>query len=262
MLEANEAVVVFRTADADRNTQAGLLAERLRAAGIDAALAGEDDPGVVVGTCEVRVAAADKARAEELMVSMPTHLDGDLSSDMDMVTVFAADGVSAEMEALAIKGILDSVGIEAIVVGSAALPNLPFEVQAPRADAESARQAIDAAIAAGPAAAEEGAAETPGPPEPEAEVETESPGDPSSDLDMVCVFSGEGASAEMQALAIKGILESEGIESVMVGSPSIPSLPFEVQVTRADAETALQAIEAAQAAGPSAAEAGFQASGA
>ncbi len=156
MLEANDAVVVFRSADTDRNTQADLLAERLRAAGIDAEVPGEDDPGVVVGTCEVRVAASDKARAEELIASLPTHLEGDISSDLDMVCVFSADGASAEMQALAVKGILESAGIEAVMVGTPAIPSLPFEVQVARAEAESARQVIEAAQADGPSAAEAG----------------------------------------------------------------------------------------------------------
>lgn len=263
MLEANEAVVIFRTADADRNTQADLLAERLRAAGIDAAVAGEEDPGVVVGTCEVRVAAADRGRAEEVMAALPAHLDGDLSADLDMVAIFTADGVSAEMEALAIKGILDSAGIEATVMAAPQIPSLPVEVHVARADAAAAMEAIEAARAAGPAAAEEGAAETPASPEPATteETETESGVDPSPELDMVPIFSADGISAEMEALAVKGILESSGIKAVMVGTAALPFLPFEVQVPREDADTARQAIAAAQAAGPSDADAGFQASG-
>jgi len=74
---------------------------------------------------------------------------------MDLVTVFSSDHHNAEMEALAIRGLLDASGIPSVVVGSSVYPNLPVEVRVPQALAEDAGRAIEEFQAAGPQAAEE-----------------------------------------------------------------------------------------------------------
>jgi hypothetical protein len=81
--------------------------------------------------------------------------DVDPSSDLDVVTLFSSSNTDAEMEAINIRGLLESNGIEAIVVGPRVLPSLEFQVQVPRAKAEEARRLIAEARAAGPAAAAE-----------------------------------------------------------------------------------------------------------
>lgn len=58
----------------------------------------------------------------------------------------------------------------------------------------------------------------------------------------------------MEAIAIHSMLEANGITAVMVGSSSLPNLPFEVKVPREKAQQALSLIEEAKAAGPAAAE--------
>ncbi len=78
--------------------------------------------------------------------------------------------------------------------------------------------------------------------------------DPSHQLDLETVFAADGATAEMQALAIRGILDAAQVPSVMVGTSTIPSLPFEVRVPRDRMEQALILIAEAEAAGPAAAE--------
>ena len=77
--------------------------------------------------------------------------------------------------------------------------------------------------------------------------------DPSSDLDVVTVFSSSNHNAEMEATNIRGLLESNGIEAFVVGPSVIPSLEFQVRVQRSKAEEARRLIAEARAAGPEAA---------
>jgi hypothetical protein len=77
--------------------------------------------------------------------------------------------------------------------------------------------------------------------------------DPSSDLDVVIVFSSSNHNAEMEATNIHGLLESNGIEAIVVGPSVIPSLEFQVRVQRSQAEEAQRLIAEARAAGPQAA---------
>jgi hypothetical protein len=74
----------------------------------------------------------------------------DTSGDLELETIYHAEGTSiAELEALEIKGLLESNGIPAIMVGDSVLPNLPFEIKVARHDAERARQLIAGARCAG-----------------------------------------------------------------------------------------------------------------
>lgn len=88
------------------------------------------------------------------------------------------------------------------------------------------------------------------PEEPEAESESL---DNSHDLDMVTLFSSSNHDAEMEAMAIHGILQSNGIPSVLVGSSPLPVLSFQVQVPREALEEARRMLEEARAGGPAAA---------
>lgn len=76
---------------------------------------------------------------------------------------------------------------------------------------------------------------------------------PSPELDSVIVFSSSNHDAEMEATAIQTMLQSNGISALVVGSTMIPSLEFQVQVPRADADEAARLIDEARAAGPEAA---------
>jgi Putative prokaryotic signal transducing protein len=75
---------------------------------------------------------------------------------MDLETVFSSSNYDAEMEAMAIHGILQSSGIPSVLVGTSTLPVFEFQVQVPRSDLEEARRILADAEAAGPAAALEG----------------------------------------------------------------------------------------------------------
>jgi hypothetical protein len=82
------------------------------------------------------------------------------SEELDLVTVFEGAGSSSEMEALQVQALLESNGIEAVLIGDTRFPNLPEVVRVPKEDADRAQQLIADALAAGPAGALE--AETAG----------------------------------------------------------------------------------------------------
>ena len=77
--------------------------------------------------------------------------------------------------------------------------------------------------------------------------------DPSHALDLVTLFSSANHDAEMEANAIHGVLEANGIMSLVVDAPQIHSLAFQVQVPRANIEEAERVLAEAKAAGPAAA---------
>jgi hypothetical protein len=80
--------------------------------------------------------------------------------DEGMTPVFSSSNHDAEMEALAIKGVLDSNGIPAMIVGPSVLPTFEFQVQVPEHLLNEARQMIREARQGGRRAADEGEAET------------------------------------------------------------------------------------------------------
>jgi hypothetical protein len=80
--------------------------------------------------------------------------------------------------------------------------------------------------------------------------------DPSHELDMVPLFSDSGAHAEMEAVAIQGILEASEIPSTLYGSSTLPVTEFSVNVPKDRFDEAQRVLEEARAAGPAAAEEG------
>lgn len=80
--------------------------------------------------------------------------------DEGMTPVFSSSNHDAEMEAMAIKGVLDSNGILAMIVGPHVLPTFEFQVQVPEHLLEQARQMIREARQGGRRAADEGEAAT------------------------------------------------------------------------------------------------------
>lgn len=74
--------------------------------------------------------------------------------------------------------------------------------------------------------------------------------DHSSNEDLQTIFHAEGSAiAEIEALEIKSLLESNGIRAIMVGDSVLPNLPFEIKVARKHAERARQLIAEARDAG-------------
>jgi len=73
---------------------------------------------------------------------------------------------------------------------------------------------------------------------------------------LVAVFRGNGITAEMEAQAVCALLESCGIDSLLVRD-NVPELPvgrIEVRVMASDAATAEEFLEQSRSAGPAAAE--------
>ena len=151
----SELVTVYRSMDADASESCACVIELLSDAGIQAVLLDDAAPGVPEGVFEVRVPAADAARAEELIAENPETDEVeplDPSADLDLETIASA---ASEMEAQGIKSVLESNGIAAVLVGDSVLPNFPFEVRVAHDQVERARLLIANAEATGPAAAEE-----------------------------------------------------------------------------------------------------------
>ena len=150
-------LTVFRSAESSAEEECSDIRTFLAENGIDAKVAGDDAPGVVSGSYEVRVAAEDADRATELIATLPEDAQqADPSHGLDLVSIYRSEATpSAEMEAMGLKAILDSSGIEAVVMGGSMMPNLPVEVRVTSEDEVRARAVIAEAAAAGPEAADE-----------------------------------------------------------------------------------------------------------
>ena len=78
-----------------------------------------------------------------------------------LVTVFRlAGGGIEEMEVLTVRQLLESNGINTVLVGDSPLPNLAEEIRVAEEDSERAQQLIADALSAGPAGAAEAEAES------------------------------------------------------------------------------------------------------
>jgi uridine phosphorylase len=78
-----------------------------------------------------------------------------MTSDDSMVAAWSSSNHDAEMECLAIKGLLDANGIPAMVVGPQVLPNLEFQIQVPNNLLSEAERVIKEARRVGRQAATE-----------------------------------------------------------------------------------------------------------
>jgi len=155
-----ETVTVFRSADPTAQDDATKIAAMLNAQGVPATLLDDSAPGVPTGAWEVQVSNSDTARADVLIAAHPIEdefANPSGSHRLDMVTVFRT---GAESEAMTVQALLESNGIEAMMVGDARLPNLPEQVRVPRERVTEAKRLIAAALAAGSAGAEEAEAGT------------------------------------------------------------------------------------------------------
>ena len=72
-------------------------------------------------------------------------------------------------------------------------------------------------------------------------------------LDMVSLFDSTGVDAEVEADVIRGVLDSNGIPSLIVRPGPYPPLGIQVMVPRGKLMEARQLLEEARAAGPEAA---------
>ena len=134
------------------------ISMQLNQAGIRAIVLGDDAPGVVEGTWEVRVPEQDEDRATAIVEAPRPEpenedevADQGLSHDLDFVPVFRGQGAEAEMEAISIRSLLESGDIPCVVIGSAQIPSLPFEVRVPKSRLEEANGLLESARQSGSA---------------------------------------------------------------------------------------------------------------
>ncbi len=78
-------------------------------------------------------------------------------------------------------------------------------------------------------------------------------GSTSHALDMVPLFDSSNVDAEVEADVIRGVLDTNGIPSLMTRPGPYPVLGFQVMVPRGKVMEAQQLLEEARAAGPEAA---------
>ncbi len=157
MNDEAQLVTIYRSGDADADRDAARVRAYLTASGLKAVIFNDERPGVVQGSCEVRVPTDEVVRAEELLAAYdPDSPDlADPSPELDMVALTERMGATAEMEVIAMKSVLDDAGIGSVIIGDSALPNFSFQLRVAQADVEQARSVLAEAEAAGPAAAAE-----------------------------------------------------------------------------------------------------------
>src|SRR5260370_41681390 len=126
-------VTVYRSMDANAKEDCETIVEILSDRNISAIIVDDSAPGVPEGTFEVRVPAADSARAEAIIAENPLPDEVEEvndSDDLDLETVFHSGDAMAEVEAMGVKSVLDANGIAAVLVGDSGLPHFGFEVKA------------------------------------------------------------------------------------------------------------------------------------
>ena len=139
-------VTVYRSMDATAKDDCDVIVDILTAEGLSPVILDDSAPGVPEGTFEVQVPADQLQKAEQLIAENPLADEVeqvDDSSDLDLETIFHADGTLAEVESMEIKNLLEANG------------TMSFEVRVARDQVERAREVLNEAQAAGPAAAEE-----------------------------------------------------------------------------------------------------------
>ena len=156
MTDENALITVFRSGDPSAEADATAARDCLTQAGIPAVLLGDDTPGVIEGTWEVRVPSSDRPRAEAILESRACEPEDEsqvppegLSHDLDFVSFFGSQAADSEMEAIMIQSILESNGIPCVVVGSSQYPSLGFEVRVPKSRLKEAVAAVEAARQSG-----------------------------------------------------------------------------------------------------------------
>jgi hypothetical protein len=152
MSDQNALVTVFRSADSSAEADAREIQERLVSVGIRAIVLGDDAPGVVEGSWEVRAPAQDQDRAAAIVDAPPPEPEDEeevpdeaLSHDLDFVPVFRDQGAEAEMEAISIRSLLEANGIPSVMIGSSQIPSFPFEVRVPKSRLEEAKGLLESA---------------------------------------------------------------------------------------------------------------------
>lgn len=152
-----------------------------------------------------------------------------------LVTVYRSMDQEAKEDCETIVSLLTAEGLDPVILDdtAAGVPEGVYEVCVPAGQSAKAEEVID---------------ENPLPDEVE-EV------DESEELNLEPIYHSEGnAMAEVEAVGIKNVLESNGIAAVIVGDSVLPNFAFEVRVAREQVERAKSLLEEARRGGPAAAE--------
>jgi hypothetical protein len=102
-----------------------------------------------------RIAEGSDAGRRPMGYAQSMGIEPDASESLDLVTVFSSGEHGAEMEAITVQGLLEAGGIPAVLVGSAVIPALPFEVRVPRERLEEAEALLRESESIGYRGAEE-----------------------------------------------------------------------------------------------------------
>jgi hypothetical protein len=158
MTDDNKLITVFRSADTSAEEEAAGARKTLAQAGIPAVMVGDDTPGVVEGSWEVRVSTTDRERAEAILAAQPAEpedeaevRDEGLSHDLDFVSLFGSQANDADIEATMIQSLLEANGIPCVVIGSSQYPSLGFEVRVPKSRLDEAAELMEEARQSGAA---------------------------------------------------------------------------------------------------------------
>jgi hypothetical protein len=157
-----------------------------------------------------------------------------MNGPADLVTVYRSMDAAAKEDCDEIADLLRANGLSPAVLDDHALgvTEGTYEVRVPAEEATRAEKII---------------ADRPLPENEEV--------DPSEELDLEPIYHSEGsATAEFEALEVKGLLEANGIPAIIVGDSVLPNLGFEVRVPRDQLEDAKAILEEAQKSGPADAE--------
>jgi hypothetical protein len=157
-----------------------------------------------------------------------------MTNPSDLVTVFRSADYSAADDAAAVVDVLTDAGLNPAMFNDQA-PGVPvgaYEVRVPAAEEAEAERALAEAWST------------------QERVE----GDPSHGLDLVAIYEGVGAHAEMEAFSIRAVLDAYNIPSVLVGASQYPNLPFVVRVPMTLERAARAAVAEAEQSGPEAAD--------
>lgn len=158
-----------------------------------------------------------------------------MNAQPEMVTVYRSMDASAEADCEIVVDMLEREGIHAVMLDDCApgVPEGAYEVQVPAADVSRA----EGIIVANPL------------PDEVPDV------DDSHDLDLETIYHAEGSVvAEVETGAIMALLEANDIMAVTTGESILPHMPFDIKVTRDQAERARKLIADAQVHGRQAAD--------
>jgi hypothetical protein len=145
MSASEDLITVYRSMDATAKEDGEIIVGLLANNGISAVLLNDEAPGVMEGTYEVRVPAAQATQADQLIAENPLAdevEEVDDSENLDLVTIYQSGAAMGELQALGIKSLLESNGIAAVMVGDSVLPNLPFELKVARMNVDAAQKLI------------------------------------------------------------------------------------------------------------------------